>query len=192
MTVYFIRPIDMPGAPVKIGWSNVPASRLDTLASWSPYRLEIAATTPGGRPVERRIHGVFAAQHSHREWFRTSPELDSLIARLAAGEELGSIINLQAPIVPFRAKYVGYITEDWRRRASYAGRLRWAFWRLREAGAERFAEPDDVSEIMWAWTGRRGDQAGPPNAEQLRRLEDVLANPGAHAVVASWLRDKAA
>jgi hypothetical protein len=193
MKVYFIRPIGMPGSPVKIGCSDFPENRLVALSSWSPYRLEVVATVPGDRSLERRLHGIFAAQHSHREWFLSSPELESLLARLVAGESIEAVIDLSAPVAPFRPKNTQYMTPDWRKRTSYGHRLRWAFRPLRETGTDRWTTPDDVDEIMGDWAGH-GDQGHPvtPSAEQLRRLEEVIADPATHAVVPSWIREKAA
>lgn len=84
MTVYFVRPVGERG-PVKIGHSFNPIERLSTLMAWSPIPLEIAATIAGGPGLEARFHALFKHQHSHREWFRASDELDSVIAQIRAG-----------------------------------------------------------------------------------------------------------
>lgn len=83
--VYFIKPVGMDG-PVKIGCSHRPDGRLSALEAWSPFPLEVAAQIHGGMTLERRFHALFADQHSHREWFRPSPELTRVIALVASGE----------------------------------------------------------------------------------------------------------
>jgi len=89
--VYFIRPIGMDG-PVKIGCSYVPRSRLVSLMAYSPVPLEIAATADGSVDDEQRMHSAFAADHSHREWFRFTPRLGAVIERVKAGESIDSIL----------------------------------------------------------------------------------------------------
>jgi hypothetical protein len=81
--VYFIRPIG--GGPVKIGVSRYPRLRLYEFMTWAPVPLEIAATINGPRSLEKRFHARFRHLHSHREWFRASPELDDVIDEINAG-----------------------------------------------------------------------------------------------------------
>lgn len=82
--VYFIRPIGMAG-PVKIGTSRTPDRRLNTFETWSPFPLEIAAAIDGDYRLERRFHNHFAADHTHREWFKWSPQLEMVIQAVKAG-----------------------------------------------------------------------------------------------------------
>lgn len=93
--VYFIRPIDMNG-PVKIGCSASPAMRLLTLARWSPFPLEIVAVIAGDTVLERRFHARFEHLHSHREWFKPSPEIDDVIVRIVEGTF--DVQSLPAPV----------------------------------------------------------------------------------------------
>jgi len=78
MSVYFLRPIGMPG-PVKIGCSIMPHWRMYEYMTWSPFPLEIAAEGDGDFNVERALHLRFAGQRTHREWFSASPDLTALI-----------------------------------------------------------------------------------------------------------------
>ncbi len=182
MAVYFIRPIGMRG-PVKIGCAEFPPVRLKTLMTWSPFPLEIVATIhPGDTALERRLHGIFAASHTRREWFAITPELETLIDRLVAGEALGDLIDFGAPVLPFRATNKDYMTPEWRRRASYQGRVRWAFSPLWTPGDDALFEPRDVTAIMDRWSMRGGRPGTPPTPTELRRLEEVIADPRAHAV----------
>lgn len=82
--VYFIKPIGMDG-PVKIGCSRWPEQRRDTLATWSPFPLEVVAELEGDLLLERRFHAKFLPQHLHREWFNFTPELGEVIAAICAG-----------------------------------------------------------------------------------------------------------
>ena len=92
--IYFVRPIGMDG-PVKIGCSIVPESRLHALWVWSPFPLEIVASIDGDFGLESKIHAHFAATHSHREWFRASPELTKLISDLHLGVPLDLAIDFR-------------------------------------------------------------------------------------------------
>lgn len=181
MAVYFIRPVGMLG-PVKIGCSGVPHYRLKALAAWSPFPLEVAAKIEyGDQTLERRLHGIFAASHSHKEWFRETPELTALIDRLAAGSRIEDLIDMSAPAINFRAKRI--FTADRRRYLSYAGRIRCGFAKLRkdnESGA--WCCPHDVSEIMARWAGDRDVLPALPSPAEFTRLEEVIANPRAHAL----------
>lgn len=82
--VYFIRPVGMDG-PVKIGFSHNVNARLNVLQQASPFLLEVAATAPGGKEVERRFHAMFYSSHSHGEWFHASPALSASITALNGG-----------------------------------------------------------------------------------------------------------
>lgn len=82
--VYFIRPIGMDG-PVKIGTSETPYYRREVLETWSPYPLEIVAEIEGDIRLEQRFHAKHEASHSHREWFKATPELLADIAAISAG-----------------------------------------------------------------------------------------------------------
>lgn len=82
--VYFARPVGAEG-PVKIGFSVCPEGRLEALTAWSPFPLEIAATIEGDQRLEMAFHTKFAEDHSHREWFKPSPELSQTIEAVRAG-----------------------------------------------------------------------------------------------------------
>jgi hypothetical protein len=92
--VYFVRQISGEG-PVKIGHTSLLEARLFALQTYAPYPLEIAAHLPGGSPLERRFHNLFRDQHSHREWFHPSSELDRIIALIRDGKF--DISTLPAP-----------------------------------------------------------------------------------------------
>lgn len=69
--VYFIE-----GAGcVKIGVTNNLASRFQTLQASSPVELTFVAAVPGDVTTERFLHGVFAAERRHGEWFALSARL---------------------------------------------------------------------------------------------------------------------
>jgi hypothetical protein len=92
--VYFIRPKGQMG-PIKIGCSHHPEMRTYFFQTWSPFELEVVAVTPGSWCLERQIQAMFAEQHSHGEWFFPCRALLSLIDRLAAGEKIGDIIDVE-------------------------------------------------------------------------------------------------
>lgn len=82
--VYFIKPIGMAG-PIKIGCSQSPNGRRETLETWSPFTLEVVAEIDGGFALEQRFHAMFAHSHERREWFRYTPELGEVIRAIQAG-----------------------------------------------------------------------------------------------------------
>ncbi|MFF1358786.1 GIY-YIG nuclease family protein [Streptomyces sp. NPDC058297] len=57
----------------KIGVSNEPMQRRQSIQLMSPLPLALLATHPGSYPLEDALHRHFAPYHSHGEWF-TFPE----------------------------------------------------------------------------------------------------------------------
>jgi hypothetical protein len=98
--VYFIKPVGLDG-PIKIGFSNNPEMRLETLTGWSPWPLEIIGRVPGDGTDETFLHECFNAQHSHREWFRSSPSLRLIIDEIVSA---GSIAPARAKLTPTRGR----------------------------------------------------------------------------------------
>lgn len=93
--VYFIKPVGMDG-PVKIGCSVSPNNRRSTLATWSPFALEIVADIEGGFELEKRFHALFAETHQRREWFGWSRRLAAVI--LAINDKSFDVATLPAPL----------------------------------------------------------------------------------------------
>ena len=85
MYVYFIRERGVSGGPVKIGTATFPEKRLADFSRSGPVPLEIVATIPGALDLEMRFHSEFREQHSHGEWFRSSPALEATILSVQAG-----------------------------------------------------------------------------------------------------------
>ena len=83
--IYFLRSANGDG-PVKIGSSADPMKRLETLATWSPLPLEIAAFCPCNGFAETTIHRRFDDHRLHGEWFKPVDELLALIASIKEGE----------------------------------------------------------------------------------------------------------
>lgn len=54
---------------VKIGRSVHPEIRLRQVQETVDFTLQLMWTTPGGREMERGLHGYFAQQRKHGEWF---------------------------------------------------------------------------------------------------------------------------
>lgn len=82
--VYFIKPIGMDG-PIKIGCSVSPDNRIETLATWSPFPLEVITSLDGDRALERRFHAAFMEHHLGHEWFTAAPEIIAAIDAISAG-----------------------------------------------------------------------------------------------------------
>ncbi len=115
-SIYFMRPIGQRG-PIKIGCSGLPLERLRILTLWSPLPLEVIAVCDGQHHgVERRLHMMFRAAHSHGEWFHPLPELETFVARVAAGERIEDMIGPTPFPGPRRHKLTNLSTEALRRR----------------------------------------------------------------------------
>lgn len=65
MSVYFA----LKGDLVKIGYSGNPVQRAAGL------KAELLAVMPGGRRMERVMHGIFEEYRSHDEWFHIGTSL---------------------------------------------------------------------------------------------------------------------
>lgn len=86
--VYFL---GWEGGPVKIGISNSNADRITALQNACPYKLEIYATTKGGRALERVYHRRFAKHKLRGEWFERCSEIEAEIHRVKTGGCHGSL-----------------------------------------------------------------------------------------------------
>ena len=91
--VYFIKPVGMNG-PIKVGLSSDHLARVEKLASWSPFPLEILAAVDGGKKLEARIHASISDLHTHHEWFRADPRLVSAIAAIQGGASADQAFGL--------------------------------------------------------------------------------------------------
>lgn len=190
--VYFIKPKGKKG-PIKIGCSNSPVSRVETLAAWSPWPLEIIGSVKGSYQDEQFLHECFAQSHLHREWFKTTPGLLLAIEQVLAA---GSVDVVRSTLTPTGSIRKGrkrkQKSADEKLRFSYDCRIRNTCKRLRKGNEfGRWHEPKDVSAIMSAWTYTRfwdgkayvTRERQAPTADQLARLNEYLADPVKHSVI---------
>jgi hypothetical protein len=91
--IYFLRPVGFEG-PIKIGCSAWPGDRLLSLAKWSPFPIELMTQGIGDHTLERALHRLFAADRSHKEWFRTSAPLMSGIEAVRCGAAVDAAFGL--------------------------------------------------------------------------------------------------
>lgn len=90
---------------VKIGASSRPEPRFWVTQAHSPVPLVLAAVAPGTWRHEKALHAMFREHHSHAEWFRMTPEIEAIIARIRSGEALDTIAPTVAKAKgPFRGK----------------------------------------------------------------------------------------
>jgi hypothetical protein len=175
--VYFIRPVGML-SPVKIGFSAVPTKRLKMFMVLSPYPLEIVATVPAEKEMERKLHSCFAKSHSHREWFIATKRLLNGIDLLNEGvpiEQAFDLSNKEGNIIADRAKkkrpIPDYVVErvGWKRkldRASY----------FDPVAKKTVFPPTRLYDIFRDCSNnKRAMTAG-----EIAEFEDVLNNPQAH------------
>lgn len=76
--VYFIGDMHK----VKIGYTRSLKMRVKELWARVGCPLQLYATCPGGRDVERAYHTQFAASRLHGEWFERTPAIMAEIATL--------------------------------------------------------------------------------------------------------------
>lgn len=177
--VYFIKPIGLPG-PIKIGCSHAPEQRIENLAAWSPWPLEIMVTVPGDGKLERKIHDRFARHHSHKEWFHGHVDILTAVEKLKAGVPVTEAIDLNIKTGSIRTQAERHKhTPESRIKAAYRMRLWWAQRRRKQSGASLIWAPIDVDRIIGAWRPELGRL---PSDAEMKRLDQVLADPDAHFI----------
>lgn len=100
MSIYFIRSVGGHG-PIKIGETGDIGRRLAALSACSPYPLEVVAMLPGHPATEAALHRLFAAAHSHGEWFNPEPAVLAVVgfargytsAEPATPEEIARVVG---------------------------------------------------------------------------------------------------
>jgi hypothetical protein len=185
--VYFIRPIGMT-SPIKIGCSEVPQHRLETLMAWSPLPLEVVATIPGKFDLERNIHECLADLHSHREWFNDDGRIAVIIDKLKAGTPIGEAMDLTARVRPMGKKAAHWTKNpEGRLRCSYVMRVNGAIKRAEKALGYSVGEPTAVNDIIARWRGYgwiddahyRAERIT-PTPEEMATLDAYLADPASY------------
>jgi hypothetical protein len=79
--VYFLRAGDF----IKIGKATGnPMSRIATLKTGCPFKIDVMAYMPGGIAEERELHKKFSNLKSHGEWFHADPALIEHIESIGA------------------------------------------------------------------------------------------------------------
>ncbi len=185
--IYFIRPVGMLG-PIKIGCSTCVDDRLEALATWSPFKLEVIYTEPGDYSLEKQIHEVFADYHSHREWFHPGERLLFAVGRLLGGEKIATAINLteyRGTIRNVTRKPRKPIPDFQRELKSYEFQLIWACKRAEKTTGRSLRKPDDVLAILSRWKGsyQRGyADAVRPTEHEFARLSEVIRAPEHHFI----------
>lgn len=164
--VYFIKPVGLPG-PIKIGCSQKPKQRLETLASWSPYHLEILAVIDGDLSLEHNIHCCFADCHSHHEWFNPAPRLIEAIEKIAKGVPVAEAIDLSKRVGVIRLRGKRNYTDSERKYLSYGARLRNAYRKVHHYSNNH------ISSILGTWHSTKQV----PCAEDLAILERAIKDP---------------
>lgn len=86
--IYFLK--DTENKYIKVGISNSPASRLQTLRPDCPFELEMIGSFVGSRSVESGIKKKFKEYHIRGEWFYYCTEIvDRINLFLKEGEQNG-------------------------------------------------------------------------------------------------------
>jgi hypothetical protein len=182
--VYFIKPCRFDG-PIKIGFSRTPSERLIDITTWSPWPLELMGFVPGSLTDESYLHKCFADHHSHREWFHSSRKLRDAIARILSSGVIAGVPGL-SPIGNIRKSRWETMSAERRLCISYRARVRHALKRV-DRNVEKgvyFSQPNDVFQILLRWNGtyHQRDTAIQPSLEEMKRLDEFIADPGATAV----------
>lgn len=181
--IYFIKPIGLDG-PVKIGCSKQPEDRLLTLGVWSPLPLELIGVVPGTFNDEQFLHQCFSGNHSHREWFHSTPILQNTIKTIL---NTGSVRSVRGHLIPqgkIRSINGNYAqSPNAKLRNSYNLRVVWAQKKLRSQGElNPWYPPSDIKLIMEEWQPK----SAPPSADKILRLDEYLKNPRVHSVYPPW------
>lgn len=150
--VYFIKPVGMEG-PIKIGCSETPMHRLKQLMSWSPFELELIATTPGDATLERNLHDVFAKCHLHGEWFDPSIAMREAIAKVKAGVPIAEAVDLTKPSGNIRRNRLRNMAPDTRERLNYLAKINGRLRGFNKRLDTWLLMPADISEIFEVWGG---------------------------------------
>lgn len=82
--IYFVQ--DGVDGPIKIGFSEQPAQRLQGLQSGNPRPLRFVGGFVGRMPQEKALHKQFDYLAMSGEWFRPEPDLLNFIASLPAAD----------------------------------------------------------------------------------------------------------
>ena len=78
--VYFVRSGDF----IKIGFASNLDTRKRELQCGNPTEIELLATLPGPRSLEKRLHSLFAQHREGGEWFRVNDRLTDFLTSLRA------------------------------------------------------------------------------------------------------------
>lgn len=169
--VYFIRPIGFDG-PIKIGTSNAPLKRMQSLREWCPFPLEILVTVPGNGKLERQFHTRFAHLHESSEWFTAAPELVDCVAQLQAGNFDFSSLP-EDRLLPRCPRDESYMTPEWKFSRSVTCRLTG----LRHRGAPSEAISQAIERTFghdqWALPRRISDARG-AEFEELKAAAEAM------------------
>ena len=102
--VYFVRSGDF----VKVGFTNNLPSRLGTLQTGSPYRIEVLGICEGSRQDEKDLHGYLERHRVGGEWFKLNHDQNGIGADSGRDSTVNSTgFNAGAPA--FRRQYA----DDW-------------------------------------------------------------------------------
>lgn len=77
--IYFI---GSANGPIKIGRADDPASRLISIQTGNPHRLDLILSIPGPASLEAFYHRKFSRFRMAGEWFRRCGEIEHEILRL--------------------------------------------------------------------------------------------------------------
>jgi hypothetical protein len=172
--VYFIKPVGQDG-PIKIGSSSNVGRRLEQLAAWSPYPLQVLVAIPGDGKLERNIHECFADAYTHREWFTVTPKLKAFVSALMAGVPLAEAIDLNDRVgpLPYKKRGGSQWPEHTKLYMSLLNRIRHASNRAEKATGRpvRFL-PSTLDRIFEQVHGGRM-----PTKEELVCINAAIADP---------------
>jgi hypothetical protein len=111
--VYFVQANE--GGPIKIGVAIDVRRRLSGLQNGSPMRLHVLGVVPGDRRLEVELHGRFAADRLHGEWFRETEALFAYINENSVAEWVALLAQPVAHARPGRRKLGRSVTVQFSR-----------------------------------------------------------------------------
>jgi hypothetical protein len=75
--IYFVKANDR----VKIGYAEDPSSRIPSIQTSSPYKLEVLLIIDGSIEVERELHKRFQKYRITGEWFKYDDRLEAFVVK---------------------------------------------------------------------------------------------------------------
>jgi hypothetical protein len=128
MMIYVIRSGDF----VKIGKANDPQKRIADLQTAHPVKLELLATLPGDKWLEKQFHNRFSDRRITGEWFRlTDEEVRTALVESRGWKPLPRTPKESRPDGEWRFEVKRKPRKASRKNAGSTAKQDWYYWVIR-------------------------------------------------------------